>query len=409
MSVPHLSLAAARRLHLAAQGLLKKPRRRARPADILSTISQMSLLQIDTINIVARSPYLVLFSRLGDYPQHWLDEALRNGDLMEYWAHEACFLPRSDFALVRHRMLAPENMGWKYRSAWMAEHDEEIAKLIAHIEQNGPVRSADFAHPRKGASGWWDWKPHKRHLEGLFTSGKVMVVERRNFQRVYDLTHRVMPHWDDERDMLTQMEAETRMLENSARSLGLFRPQWLADYYRLRQPALPGLLARLQEEQKIIPVSVDELGPAWVHASLAAELTQAVEGKLTATHSAVLSPFDPVVWDRKRAEQLFNFSYRLECYTPAPKRQYGYFVLPLLHAGQLVGRMDAKMHRKEGVLEIIALYLEAGVRPTTALEGGLKSAISEFARWQHATRVVLKHLPDGLFAAGRSGWEIDSA
>ncbi|WP_318386106.1 winged helix-turn-helix domain-containing protein [Enterobacter sp.] len=409
MSVPHLSLSAARRLHLAAQGLLKKPRRRARPADILSTISQMSLLQIDTINIVARSPYLVLFSRLGDYPQHWLDEALRNGDLMEYWAHEACFLPRSDFALVRHRMLAPENMGWKYRSAWMAEHDEEIAKLIAHIEQNGPVRSADFAHPRKGASGWWDWKPHKRHLEGLFTAGKVMVVERRNFQRVYDLTHRVMPHWDDERDMLTQVEAETRMLENSARSLGLFRPQWLADYYRLRQPALPGLLARLQEEQKIIPVSVDELGPAWVHASLAAELTQAVEGKLTATHSAVLSPFDPVVWDRKRAEQLFNFSYRLECYTPAPKRQYGYFVLPLLHAGQLVGRMDAKMHRKEGVLEIIALYLEAGIRPTTTLEGGLKSAISEFARWQHATRVVLKHLPDGLFAAGRSGWEIDSA
>jgi uncharacterized protein YcaQ len=141
---------------------------------------------------------------------------------MEYWAHEACFLPRSDFALVRHRMLAPEKMGWKYRQAWMQEHAAEIEQLIAHIQENGPVRSADFEHPRKGTSGWWEWKPHKRHLEGLFTSGKVMVIERRNFQRVYDLTHRVMPHWDDERDLLTQEAAEAIMLENSARSLGIF-------------------------------------------------------------------------------------------------------------------------------------------------------------------------------------------
>ncbi len=257
MSLPQLSLSAARHLHLAAQGLLKKPRRRAQPADILSTVQRMSLLQIDTINIVARSPYLVLFSRLGNYPSQWLDEALSKGELMEYWAHEACFLPRSDFALVRHRMLAPEKMGWKYRQAWMLEHAAEIEQLIAHIQENGPVRSADFEHPRKGTSGWWEWKPHKRHLEGLFTSGKVMVIERRNFQRVYDLTHRVMPHWDDERDLLTQEAAEAIMLENSARSLGIFRPQWLADYYRLRQPALKPLLDIWQREQRIIPVTVE--------------------------------------------------------------------------------------------------------------------------------------------------------
>jgi len=409
MSVAHLSLSAARCLHLAAQGLLKKPRRRARPADILAAIRRMSLLQIDTINIVARSPYLVLFSRLGAYPEHWLDDALRAGDLMEYWAHEACFLPRSDFALVRHRMLNPQNMGWKYRAAWMEEHAPEIEQLLLQIHENGPVRSADFAHPRTGTSGWWDWKPHKKHLEGLYTAGKVMVVERRNFQRVYDLTSRVMPEWDDERDLLSQTQAEAIMLENSARSLGLFRPQWLADYYRLRQPALPALLARWQEEQKIIPVTVEELGPAWVHASLAEELAQAAAGKLTATHSAVLSPFDPVVWDRKRAEQLFNFSYRLECYTPAPKRQYGYFVLPLLHAGQLVGRMDAKMHRKTGVLEIIALYLEADITPGRTLEKGLLRAITEFAAWQGATRVSITRCPPELFPACPTGWEIDPA
>ena len=368
----------------------------------------MSLLQIDTINIVARSPYLVLFSRLGNYQPQWLDNALSQGELMEYWAHEACFLPRSDFALIRHRMLSPDKMGWKYRQEWMHEHAAEIEQLIAHIQENGPVRSADFEHPRKGASGWWEWKPHKRHLEGLFTSGKVMVVERRNFQRVYDLKHRVMPHWDDERDLLTQEAAEAIMLENSARSLGIFRPQWLADYYRLRQPALKPLLDVWQREQRVIPVAVETLGEMWLHADLLPLLPQALEGKLQATHSAVLSPFDPVVWDRKRAEQLFNFSYRLECYTPAPKRQYGYFVLPLLHKGQLVGRMDAKMHRKTGTLEIIALYLEHGVKATAPLEKGLSSAISDFARWQGASSVTLGRMPDGLFTTCRSGWETDT-
>lgn len=370
MSLPHLSLADARNLHLAAQGLLNKPRRRASLEDIPATISRMSLLQIDTINIVARSPYLVLFSRLGNYPAQWLDESLARGELMEYWAHEACFMPRSDFRLIRHRMLAPEKMGWKYKDAWMQEHEAEIAQLIQHIHDKGPVRSADFEHPRKGASGWWEWKPHKRHLEGLFTAGKVMVIERRNFQRVYDLTYRVMPDWDDERDLVSQTEAEIIMLDNSARSLGIFREQWLADYYRLKRPALAAWREARAEQQQIIAVHVEKLGNLWLHDDLLPLLERALAGKLTATHSAVLSPFDPVVWDRKRAEQLFDFSYRLECYTPAPKRQYGYFVLPLLHRGQLVGRMDAKMHRQTGILEVISLWLQEGIKPTTTLQKG---------------------------------------
>ncbi|EPA3867315.1 crosslink repair DNA glycosylase YcaQ [Escherichia coli] len=407
MSLPHLSLADARNLHLAAQGLLNKPRRQASLEDIPATISRMSLLQIDTINIVARSPYLVLFSRLGNYPAQWLDESLARGELMEYWAHEACFMPRSDFRLIRHRMLAPEKMGWKYKDAWMQEHEAEIAQLIQHIHDKGPVRSADFEHPRKGASGWWEWKPHKRHLEGLFTAGKVMVIERRNFQRVYDLTHRVMPDWDDERDLVSQTEAEIIMLDNSARSLGTFREQWLADYYRLKRPALAAWREARAEQQQIIAVHVEKLGNLWLHADLLPLLECALAGKLTATHSAVLSPFDPVVWDRKRAEQLFDFSYRLECYTPAPKRQYGYFVLPLLHRGQLVGRMDAKMHRQTGILEVISLWLQEGIKPTTMLQKGLRQAITDFASWQQATRVTLGRCPQGLFTDCRTGWEID--
>ncbi|ELY4601208.1 YcaQ family DNA glycosylase [Cronobacter malonaticus] len=409
MSGVHLSLRAARHLHLAAQGLLKKPTRRARPADILATITRMSLLQIDTINIVARSPYLVLFSRLGSYPGRWLDEALARGELMEYWAHEACFLPRSDFPLFRHRMLKPENMGWKYRAAWMEEHAQEIGELMAFIERNGPVRSADFEHPRKGASGWWEWKPHKKHLEGLFTAGQVMVVERRNFQRVYDLTTRVLPEWDDSLHLIDQAQAEAQMLANSARSLGIFRSAWLADYYRLRNVAIGPLLQAWHEEGVVVPVDVETLGPMWLHHALLPLLERAVAGKLTATHSAVLSPFDPVVWDRRRAEDFFNFSYRLECYTPAPKRKYGYFVLPLLHKGALVGRMDAKMHRQQGTLEVIALYAEEGVSFTAGVIAGLRQAIADFAAWQGATRVIFRQLPAPLAQAWGEGWEIDPA
>lgn len=409
MTVPHLSLRAARNLHLAAQGLLQKPRRRARPSDISEAVSRMSLLQIDTINIVARSPYLVLFSRLGRFEQNWLDNALANGELIEYWAHEACFLPKQDFSLIRHRMLSPENMGWKYRPEWMAEHAEDIKQLLAFIEQNGPVRSADFEHPRKGASGWWEWKPQKKHLEGLFTAGKIMVTERRNFQRVYDLTHRVMPHWDDAVHLIDQKQAELKMLENSARSLGVFRPEWLADYYRLKNLALKPLLENWISSGSVIRVEVEKLGEMLLHHSLLPLLDKAQQNQLKATHSAVLSPFDPVVWDRRRAEALFDFSYRLECYTPAEKRRYGYFVLPLLHNGALVGRMDAKMHRKQGELEVISLYLEEGVKVTRSLVEGLRGALNEFALWQSATNISFGMLPEALRETWGPGWEMASA
>lgn len=406
MSIPRLTLRSARNLHLAAQGLLHKPRRSARPSDILRTINQMSLLQIDTINIVARSPYLVLFSRLGCYAPEWLDDALFRGELIEYWAHEASFMPKEDFALVRHRMLSPENMGWKYRPEWMAENAQEIEKLLAFILENGPVRSMDFEHPRKGVSGWWEWKPHKKHLEGLFTAGKVMVTERRNFQRVYDLTSRVMPDWDDERHLIEQHDAESLMLQKSARSLGVFRPEWLADYYRLKNIDIKTLVAKWVEEGEVISVQVETSGEMYLHRSLFPLLPQAEQNKLKATHSAVLSPFDPVVWDRKRAETLFNFSYRLECYTPAEKRRYGYFVLPLLHKGELVGRMDAKMHRKHGVLEIISLHLEESIKPGKSLISGLQDALSEFGRWQGASRIATGNIPATLASAWGAEWEI---
>ncbi|WP_324037826.1 winged helix-turn-helix domain-containing protein [Aeromonas caviae] len=399
MSIPHLSLQDARHLQLAAQGLLTPRRARATPADLLACIRRMALLQIDTISVVARSPYLVLFSRLGHYDPRWLEQLLADGDLFEYWAHEACFVPREDYRLLRHRMLDPAAMGWKFSAQWLKTHGGEIAQIVERIRQDGPVRAVDFERKGDKGNGWWDWKPEKRHLEVLFTAGQLMVRERRNFQRVYDLAERVMPEWNDERDLPSPDLARRDMVRASCRALGLVKTGWVADYYRLKRGKYDALLHQLADEGELLPVRVEgwQHG-AFVHASLADELVRAQAGSLKASHTAVLSPFDPLVWDRKRASELFGFDYRIECYTPAPKRQYGYFVLPLLHRGKLVGRMDAKAHRKEGVFEVKSLYLEDGIRVTQSLAQDLGKAIQKLAQWHQTPTLRYGAIPAPLLA-----------
>lgn len=397
MSIPHLSLQDARHLQLAAQGLLTPPRRKATSADLLACIQRMALLQIDTISVVARSPYLVLFSRLGQYDPSWLDQLLARGEIFEYWAHEACFVPREDYRLLRHRMLDPAAMGWKFSAQWLKTHGDEIEQIIERIRQHGPVRASDFERKGEKGNGWWDWKPEKRHLEVLFTAGRLMVRERRNFQRVYDLAERVRPDWDDGRDLPSPEQVQRDMVRASCRALGLVKAGWVADYYRLRRGKYDALLHQLADEGELLPVRVEgwQHG-AFVHASLADELAQAEAGSLKATHCAVLSPFDPLVWDRKRAKDLFGFDYRIECYTPAPKRQYGYFVLPLLRRGKLVGRLDAKAHRKEGVFELKSLYLEPGVKVSQSLAQDLFKAIQKLAYWHQTPSLRLGAIPAPL-------------
>ncbi|MFC0141776.1 winged helix-turn-helix domain-containing protein [Erwinia mallotivora] len=402
MPVVSLSLRHARHLQLAAQGLLRPARKKAQFDDLLNAIDRMSLLQIDTIHVVARSPYIVLFSRLGDYPQRWLEDALAAGQLFEYWAHEACFIPIMDYALFRHRMLNPQYPDWKYDHKWMATWQNEISELLGYIAKNGPVRSADFAAPGGNKPGWWAWKPHKRHLENLFSAGELMVRERRNFHRVYDLRQNVMPDWDDARDAFNETEAVRQMLRNSARRLGVFRPVWLADYYRLKQAPVKELLAEWVISGEVVPVNVETLGQCYLHQSLISEL----EVMPVATHSTLLSPFDPLVWDRRRLPELFAFDYRLECYTPEQRRQYGYFVLPVLHRGELKGRLDAKMLRKEKTLLVKQFWLEKGVKITQKLLDDLRLAVLRFARWQGAESVRLEKLPHEVLEAWKKNWPL---
>ncbi len=400
-----LPLRVLRYLHLSAQGLAHPRRRKAVFTDVAACIREMGLLQIDTINVVARSPYLVLFSRLGDYPAQWLEDTLRQGDILEYWAHEACFIPREDYRLVRPSMLAPEAMGWKYSAQWHDTHRQDIEALVRHVRENGPVRSVELGKQRKKSNGWWEWKPEKRHLETLFTLGELMVCARENFHRVYDLAERVIPEWRDEEHGLPLDVARRIMLEKSASALGVFRAAWLADYYRLKRVNAANVVQGWLEEGKVIRVGCEELdGDFFVHHSLLPLLDQAES--LKATHTSLLSPFDPVVWDRNRASELFGFEYRLECYTPEAKRRYGYFVLPLLHKGGLVGRMDCKLHRQQGVLEVKRCYLESDTKVTAGKVRDFRAALTRFADWQRADSVVIVAQPESLRRIWGSGWQV---
>ena len=412
-----LTLQQARCLQLAAQGLLQAPPKLATRETLRGCIARMGLLQIDTIHVVARSPYLVLFSRLGAYPQPWLDEALTRGEVFETWAHEACFAPMED--LHAHRLFNREaRKHWGLDHA-QKSHDQqraELDKLLAHIRDNGPVKTSDFDRKEGGASPWWGWKDEKRWLEALFASGELMVARREKFQRVYDLAERVAPQLAglEQTPLLSARrqqamahasaigcapdsaiaaadgapgidQVRNRFLEKSVAALGITQARWVHDYYRIKPRLKDADLDALVEQGALLRVRVEGWSvPAYVHAGQAALLKQAQGGKLQATHTALLSPFDPIVWDRERALAMFDFDYRLECYTPEAKRVHGYFVLPILCRGALIGRLDAKAHRAQGRFEVKALHAQAGAPWTEAQITDVAQAIQRCAIW-HAT------------------------
>ncbi len=383
----------ARLLHLHAQGLLARPRRRARKADLLAVIERMRLLQIDTIHVVNRSPYLVLFSRLGNYPTRWLEELLAEAALFECWSHEACFAPTGDFAWHHGaRQARDHHWSMKHARRTRREHGQAVDRLLAHIREHGPVKAADFVRNDGRGSPWWGWKDEKRWLEAAFALGELMVARRENFQRVYDLSERVIgavrPDWC----ALPEPDAVQRwQVLAAASALGVSRARWLADYFRMRGRLDDAGLDDLVAAGDLIPVTVDGWSaPAYVHRDHSQALLAAAAGRLRATRTCVLSPFDPVVWDRERASSLFDFDYTLECYLPEPKRRWGYFVLPILRRGRLVGRLDAKAYRSDGVFEVKRLYLETEATPDESLIVDLAQALHECAQWHDCPRVVVR-------------------
>ena len=344
----------------------------------------MGVLQIDTISVVARSPYFVLFSRLGEYKPAWLDELLVDREIFEYWAHAACFIPIEDYPFFRRSML--EGSHSYFGEDWPRENQVMLDQVLNHVRENGPARSADFKS-EKGPGGWWNRKAEKWALEYWYLHGRLGIARRDNFQRVYDLTERVMPSLDDTQ-LPAKDESYRQFILKTLRALGIALPAWVPDYYRLKKKFALPLIQQMVTSGEIAQVEIKGWQEPGLYLPENEELIKAAaHNELHATHTTLLSPFDPLTWDRDRARQLFDFDFTIQSYTPAAKRTYGYFPLPILHRGRLVGRLDAKAHRKDGRFEIKGFYLEPGMEPEQKLMREVMTAVNRCAEWHNTPEV----------------------
>lgn len=352
-----LNIFQARRIALAAQGFAEpRPRGRVDLRHLRRVVDRVGVVQLDSVNVVARAHYLTFFARLGSYPLALADRlGWGSGEMVEYWAHEAALVPVERWPLFRHRM--ERNWHWPSMDRWIAENPGTIEQVLAEVKARGPLRPADLDNHANAVRGpWWDWSDAKLALEALFFTGQLTIRDRDNFIRRYDLPERVLPPEIVAR-RVDHEESRRQLLRLAVQHHGVGTVQDLADYYRLKAQVSAPLLAGLAAAGEIEEVEVAGWkGPVYLHP--AARMPRAIRGL------ALLCPFDPVVWFRPRAERLFNFHYRIEIYTPPAKRIYGYYVFPILLDGELVGRIDLKADRQAGILRVRGAYTEPGEEPS---------------------------------------------
>lgn len=358
-----LSVSEARRIALTAQGFNALSREGdIGCAQLRKSIDRLGLLQIDSVNVLVRAHYLPLFSRLGAYKPAALDALVATNPkgFFEYWGHEASLLPIDCQPLLRWRMaraLRGEGV-WRPLAAYAGEKRPEADALLARIQAEGPLSASDVTS-RSAAKGMWVWSDAKHALEWLFWAGLVVATHRKgNFERVYDLPERVLPRAILALPTPSGVDARRMLLARSARALGIATADDLRDYYRIPATDARLPIEQLVEEGTILPVRVRGWRqPAYVHKDARA-------GRKLAG-ATLLSPFDPLIWHRPRTERVFGFRYRLEIYTPAHKREHGYYVLPFLLDGALVARVDLKADRKAGELIVRRAHLEPGAPQCT--------------------------------------------
>jgi len=399
MTTAPVSLRAARALALHTQALDTAPGAEPPPTrDTLCALAErLGCIQIDTLQVVHRSQYLVPWSRLGRYNPADLDAlAFDPADrrLFEYWKKAASLIP-----LTHYRYSLPQMRAFREQpqSRWRAWIEREMTReVLAHVRERlaaeGPLRASDFDDDGPRRQAWWDWKPAKAALEHLYNTGDAMIADRVNFQRVYDLRERVLPDWVDTTEP-TVDEARRFRLEQAARALGISTPAQVGDYaYFLRGTARPYINALLREGV-LVPVEAEMVsGPPVtmvVHRDNLGLLERARDGALTPSRTTFLSPFDSLLWAGERDEQLWGFNQVLECYKREPDRIWGYFCLPILHRDRLVGRFDPSLDRKRSLLRIKALHLEPGVEPDDALVTDTAAALRDFLAFHNAHTVEI--------------------
>ena len=366
-SLTEVSLASARRIALAAQGFaLPRPSGRVDRRHLRKVLDHIGLIQIDSVNVLARSQELTLFSRLGNHPRSLIPDATADGELFEYWCHEASHLPTSMHRLVRWRMEDARNgTMWPGLQRFAKSKSQFVQEVRDRVFNDGPLVAGDVK-TRTGPKGsWWDWDDGKAALEYLFWTGEITAQRRPNdFARMYFAPQHVLPKEVLKAKTPTEFEARSELLLLAAKSLGIATASDLLDYHRQKPGPAKPVLAELVEQGNLEQVRVE----GWRDV---AYMLPGVSTPRSMNTRALVSPFDSLVWCRPRIERLWDFHYRIEIYTPEQKRVYGYYVLPFVLGDRIVARVDLKADRQAGVLLVHGAYSEPGI--------DVKHVVSELA------------------------------
>ena len=376
-----LSLSQARMLALAGQGLTKS----TKPSSVIETIDTMGVLQIDSVNVFERAHYLPLFSRLGPYDKTELDNLHggKNPTLLEYWAHEASFIRTEHYPLFGYRMEYNQRGTRARYEKWADDNRDFLEWIKNEIRTRGPLAGGDFEHERAERKGsWWGWSDVKRALEFMFMYGEVVSGGREGFNRLYALPEQVLPA--KVRNKTEEPIASRKsLLLKAAKAHGVGTAADLADYFRMNGPLAKKLLQELVDDKKLNVTQVE----GWKEKAFILPDTQVPKEKPTGT--TLLSPFDPLVWFRPRTERLWDFHYRIEIYTPEPKRVFGYYSLPILWHGQIAGRIDLKNDRQSKTLMVQSAWHEPNI-DAAALAKDLSKHLAQAAKWQGCKDIELK-------------------
>ena len=388
-----------RTLALAAQGLItplvEQENKSPTEMDLLSLVKQLGCIQIDTLQMVHRSQYLVPWSRLGDYDTAMLDDMLfgKEKRLFEGWQHAASIIPIEDYRyqLPRQIHIRENNLrSWLDRKQ---ENQALFSTVLERIKREGPLRAADFEYDGPRRDSWWDWKPAKEALEFQYHIGNLMIANRSKFQRVYGLKDHILPNWVDETEP-TPAERDRFWIEKSVKALGVCTPSQAADYTWMKIRDSKPAVTQLLNEGVLVEIQVEledkSTQTMLIHTDNLPLLDQVCEGSITPDRTTFLSPFDSVFWAKGRDQMLWGFQHLIEMYFPAVKRKHGYYCMPILHMDRFVGRIDPKLLRKEKHLVIKSVLLDDKIKPDEELVIGIASALKNFMKFHNAIELTIE-------------------